>query len=49
VRIALSPPLIRHIGVVHPKERIHSRLVSAFIQFAKERLRASQADERRAA
>ena len=42
VRIPLSPRLIRHLSVVYPKERFHSRLVSSFVQFAKERLAAMQ-------
>ena len=49
VRIPLAPPLIRHIGVVYPKERMHSKPVSEFISFAKERLRAFHARERHAA
>ncbi len=40
VRIGLSPPLIRRLSVVYPKERFHSRHVNAFIAFAKERLAA---------
>jgi DNA-binding transcriptional LysR family regulator len=43
VRVPLSPPLKRHMSVVYPKERFHSRLVSGFVQFAKERLAALQA------
>jgi len=31
--------------VVYPKERFHSRLVSGFVQFAKERLAALQSAE----
>jgi DNA-binding transcriptional LysR family regulator len=42
-QIPLSPPLIRHLSVVYPKERFHSRLVNEFVQFAKERLAAMQA------
>ena len=42
VRIALAPRLDRHLSVVYPKERFHSRLVSGFVQFAKERLGALQ-------
>jgi DNA-binding transcriptional LysR family regulator len=38
VCIPLFPPLIRHLSVVYPRERIHSRLVNAFMQFATERL-----------
>lgn len=40
VRIPLSPRLIRHLSVVYPKERIHSHVVSGFVQFAKQRLAA---------
>jgi DNA-binding transcriptional LysR family regulator len=36
--IPLSPPLLRNLSVIYPKERIHSRLVSEFIAFAKARL-----------
>jgi DNA-binding transcriptional LysR family regulator len=43
VQIPLSPPLLRHLSVVYPKERFHSRLVNGFVQFAKERLAAMQA------
>src|SRR5512134_702063 len=43
VQIPLSPPLTRHLSVVYPKERFHSRLVNGFVQFAKERLAAMQA------
>ena len=42
VRVPLSPPLKRHMSVVYPKERFHSRLVNGFVQFAKERLAALQ-------
>jgi DNA-binding transcriptional LysR family regulator len=38
VAIPLSPRLVRRLSVVHPKERIHSRLVNAFVEFARERL-----------
>jgi DNA-binding transcriptional LysR family regulator len=41
--LPLSPRLTRHFSVVYPKERFHSRLVSGFVQFAKERLGALQA------
>ena len=40
VQIPLSPRLIRHMSVVYPKERIHSRLVSSFVEFAKQNLGA---------
>ena len=43
VQVPLAPRLIRHLSVVYPKERFHSRLVSGFVQFAKERLAAMQA------
>ena len=46
VQLPLAPPLIRHLSVVYPKERFHSRLVNRFVQFAKERLTIMQgADE----
>jgi DNA-binding transcriptional LysR family regulator len=38
VPIPLSPPLIRNLSMVYPKERIHSRPVNAFMAFARERL-----------
>ena len=43
VQVPLTPRLNRHLSVVYPKERFHSRLVSGFVQFAKERLVALQA------
>ena len=43
VQIPLSPRLTRHLSVVYPKERFHSRLVNSFVEFAKERLAAIQA------
>lgn len=43
VEIALSPPLVRQLAVVYPKERFHSRLIEGFVQFAKQRLAALQA------
>ena len=43
VTIPLSPRLIRNLSVVYPKERIHSRLVNAFMGFARERLAAANA------
>ena len=43
--IPLSPRLNRHLSVVYPKERFHSRLVNGFVQFAKERLAALQGAE----
>jgi DNA-binding transcriptional LysR family regulator len=42
VRIPLSPRLIRHLSVVYPKDRFHSRLVGGFVAFAKERLAVMQ-------
>jgi len=45
VQIPLSPQLNRQLAVVYPKERFHSRLVSGFVQFAKERLAALQGAE----
>ena len=42
VQIPLAPPLIRHLSVVYPKERFHSKLVSGFVGFAKERLMATR-------
>jgi DNA-binding transcriptional LysR family regulator len=42
VQIPLSPPLIRHFSVVYPKERIQSKLVNSFVEFAKERMTAMQ-------
>jgi len=45
LRIPLSPRLKRRLTVVYPKERTHSRLVSDFVQFAKERLGSMQADD----
>ena len=41
--VALSPRLDRHLSVVYPKERFHSRLVNAFVDFAKKKLAAMQA------
>ena len=40
VQIPLAPRLIRELSVVYPKERIHSGLVSSFVQFAKQALGA---------
>lgn len=39
--VPLSPRLMRTLSVVYPKERFRSRLANTFIEFAKERLRAS--------
>jgi len=45
VQLPLAPRLIRHLSVVYPKERFHSRLVNSFVQFAKERLTVMQATD----
>lgn len=42
VRVPLSPRLMRHLSVVYAKERFHSLLVSGFVEFAKERMKATQ-------
>src|SRR3989440_1809247 len=42
VQIPLQPRLIRNFSAVYPKERFHSRLVAAFLAFAKEQLAAVQ-------
>lgn len=42
VAVPLAPRLNRHLSVVYPKERFHSRLVNGFVQFAKERFAAIQ-------
>jgi DNA-binding transcriptional LysR family regulator len=44
VQIALSPRLLRNLSVVYPKERIHSRVVTTFVAFAKARLVALAAN-----
>ncbi len=49
VRIPLAPRLIRQLSVVYAKERIHSRIVSDFVKFAKEHLSASEEQRRSAA
>ncbi|MBK7063151.1 MAG: LysR family transcriptional regulator [Rubrivivax sp.] len=41
VQIPLEPRLIRQLSVVYPKERIHSGLVSSFVEFAKQALGAT--------
>ena len=38
VAIPLSPRLLRNLSLVYPRERIHSRLLNAFMGFARERL-----------
>jgi DNA-binding transcriptional LysR family regulator len=43
VQVPLSPRLTRHLSVVYPKERFHSRLVNSFVEFAKERIAVMQA------
>jgi DNA-binding transcriptional LysR family regulator len=43
-RIPLSPRLLRNFSVVYPKERFRSRLVNTFVQFAKDRIAAAQAE-----
>jgi DNA-binding transcriptional LysR family regulator len=40
VQVPLAPRLIRRMSVIYPKERIHSQLVSSFVQFAKQNLGA---------
>ena len=47
VQIRLAPPLIRHLSVVYPKERFHSKVVNDFVRFAKDKLAATEADESR--
>ena len=42
IQVPLEPPLIRNFSVVYPKERFHSKLVAAFLQFAKEQLASAQ-------
>src|SRR5688572_2552361 len=42
VQVPLRPPLLRNFSVVYPKERFHSKLVAAFLHFAKDRLAAAQ-------
>lgn len=42
VEVPLAPPLVRHMSVVYPKERFQSRLVNAFVEFAKDKLSAVQ-------
>ena len=47
VQIRLAPPLIRHLSVVYPKERFHSKVVNGFVRFAKEKLAATRPSENR--
>ena len=42
VQIPLRPRLIRNFSAVYPKERFHSKLVAAFLAFAKEQLASAQ-------
>jgi DNA-binding transcriptional LysR family regulator len=42
VQVRLRPALLRKFSAVYPKERFHSKLVAAFLAFAKERLAAAQ-------
>ena len=42
VEVPLNPRLLRHMSVVYPKERFASRLVSAFVEFARAKLSAAQ-------
>lgn len=44
VCVPLEPRLIRNLSVVFPKERMHSRVVSAFLQFAREKLSAAPSE-----
>jgi DNA-binding transcriptional LysR family regulator len=46
VQIPLDPPLIRHLSVVYPRERIHSKVVNEFVRFAKEQLAAHASHDR---
>jgi DNA-binding transcriptional LysR family regulator len=43
VQIPLRPPLKRHLAVVYPRERIHSKVLREFISMAKQRLAAPHA------
>ena len=47
VQIPLEPRLLRRLAVVYPKERFHSKAVSGFVRFAKERLGATRSAEAR--
>ena len=42
VCMPLAPPLLRNLSVVYPKERMQSKLVSAFLRFAKAELAAGR-------
>lgn len=39
VAVPLSPPLIRKLSLVHPKEKFRSRLQTTFVEFAMRRMR----------
>jgi len=41
-RIPLSPHLLRPVSMIYPRERIHSRLISGFLVFAKESIAANR-------
>jgi DNA-binding transcriptional LysR family regulator len=41
VAVPLQPRLVRTLSLVYPKEKFRSRLVSTFVEFAKQRLRAT--------
>jgi DNA-binding transcriptional LysR family regulator len=42
VQVPLRPALLRKFSVVYAKERFHSKLVAAFLQFAKDQLAAAK-------
>jgi DNA-binding transcriptional LysR family regulator len=46
VGVPLLPRIERRFSVVYPKERIHSKLVNGFVEFAKERMAAMHASLR---
>jgi DNA-binding transcriptional LysR family regulator len=43
VRLPLAPRLLRTLSVVYPREKFRSRLVNAFVEYAKQRLAAMHA------
>jgi len=45
VQIPLAPRLVRNLSVVYPNERFRSQLVENFVQFARQRLSATNGDE----
>jgi DNA-binding transcriptional LysR family regulator len=49
VGIPLEPRLVRNLSVVYSKQKFYSRLVSQFVEFAKQRLSALQAPKPRRA